>query len=96
MAKRSKSPIAGALERKIAAAKAAKGVTWQHISDAMKACGFELSSTNLMTKQHRNSFRADELIVLLRLLEVNTLELSDIDVDGLARGKSLLQGQEPG
>ena len=91
MARRGKDPLVRALQLKLAAAKAANGLTWQHISLAMAQCGIRLSPTNLMSKQSRGSFKANELIVLLRLLEVNTLDLSDIDIDGLAQAKAALQ-----
>ncbi|GAB3258888.1 DUF6471 domain-containing protein [Chitinimonas naiadis] len=91
MARRSRDPVVHAMQLKIAAAKASCGYTWQQISVALEACDIRLSPTNLMSKQSRCSFKAKELIVLLRMLEVAALDLSDVEVAGLERAKALLK-----
>lgn len=91
MARRSRDPVIHAMQRKIAAAKASCGYTWQQISVALSECDIALSPTNLMSKQSRCSFKAKELIVLLRMLEVESLDLSDVEVAGLERAKEVLR-----
>lgn len=84
-------PIVVSMQRKIAAAKAARGLTWGQIAAALYECGVRLTATNLMSKQSRCSFRAKELIILLRVLEIQSLDLSDIAVEGLEEARRALK-----
>jgi hypothetical protein len=91
MAKRDRDPVVHAMQLKIAAAKASCGYTWHQISVALAECDIKLTPTNLMSKQSRCSFKAKELVVLLRLLNVEALELTDVQVAGLDRAKDALR-----
>lgn len=86
----SRDPIVISMQRKIAAAKAARGLTWGQIAAALNQCGLRVTATNLMSKQSRCSFRAKELIILLRVLGIDLLDLRDVTVDGLEDAQTAL------
>ncbi len=91
MVKRNRDPVVHSIQLKIAGAKASRGCTWQQIALALGECGIRLSPANLMSKQSRCSFKTKELLILLRLLDIEALNLADVQVDGLEKAKALLE-----
>lgn len=61
------------LRRLIASARASKGMSWEDVAKAVSELGWDISAGNLMTRNSRMAFRADELIVLLSVLGVNEI-----------------------
>jgi hypothetical protein len=71
------------LRRKLNMAKAAKGWTWEDISALYEALGSRQTSTTLTTKHSRGSFRAADMLLMLRAMGVRHIEMSDLDIPGL-------------
>jgi len=63
------------LKRKIAAAKAEKGMSWGQIAGAWPDDAPAVTASSLMSKHSRASFTAVELVLLLQILEVRALEV---------------------
>jgi len=80
----SKSLIRDTVKRRLAAAKAAKGYTWDDIAKAMTDCGMPMSSGNLMTKNSRGMLKATEWVLIMRVLGLRFIDLSDLEIPGLA------------
>lgn len=68
------------LNRKIRAAKAAKGYSWNDIALMMTRCGMPINASNLMAKMSRSTIRATELVLIMRLLGLRFIDLSDVEV----------------
>lgn len=62
------------LKRQLNAARAASGLSWTAVATAMSRYGFEQTPGNLMNKQSRGSFRAFELLALMQVLGIRSLE----------------------
>lgn len=77
-----------ALKRALAAARAAKGMSWSQVADALAGRGLSVSPGNLMTKFSRWSFTAGELVALRGVLQ------PDDGFEGLDRQFSLLKRGE--
>ena len=90
MVRRSRDLVVQTVRSQIAAAKAAHGYTWGQLSAALGECGIHLSPTNLMSKYSRCSFKTTELFVLLRLLDVQTIDLATLSIPGLSDGRAQL------
>ena len=67
--------IAAWLKRKINVAKAKAGLSWPRISEALAEQGTVISAGSLMSKHSRGSFTAGELLALLQVLGVRTLNI---------------------
>jgi hypothetical protein len=78
-----RNPLQDMLKRKVAAAKAARGYSWQDIARIMNRCGMPISANHLAAKMSRGSFKATELVLLLRALGIRFLDLCDVEVAGL-------------
>jgi len=76
-------PLQDTLKRKVAAAKAARGYSWQDIAAIMTRCGVPISANHLMAKMSRGSFKATEFILLMRALGLRFVDLCDVEVPGL-------------
>jgi nicotinamidase-related amidase len=71
------------VKRKLSAAKANKGWTWRDVSLLYEALGARQTPTTLTTKHSRGSFRAQDFLLMLRGMGVRSLDLSELDVNGL-------------
>jgi nicotinamidase-related amidase len=76
-------PLKAFVRRKLSAAKANKGWTWSDVSLLYEALGARQTETTLTTKHSRGSFRAQDFLLMLRGMGVRSLDLSDLDVNGL-------------
>ena len=63
------------LKRRINVAKADKGMSWAQIAAKLSTRGRRVSASSLMSKHSRSSFTGVELVALLKVLDVQTLEL---------------------
>ncbi|MBK6616526.1 hypothetical protein [Ottowia sp.] len=63
------------LKRRINVAKAECGLNWSQVADKMSAGGPHVTASSLMSKHSRASFTAVELVFLLQVLDVRTLEV---------------------
>ena len=86
-------PVTRAIKSRIAAAKASGGFTWEAISSALKECDIDISPSNLMSKHSRGSFKLNELVVLLRLLDVGSIDLKTLQIQGLDQARRHLSKQ---
>lgn len=64
-----------ALRKTLTTARAAAGMTWDEVSAALRDKGWDITPGNLMTRQSRMSFRADEYLLLLHVLGVENLSV---------------------
>lgn len=69
------STIDQSLRRLLNTARASKGMSWDDVAAALEARGWKISAGNLMTRHSRMAFRADELIVLLDVLDVENISV---------------------
>ncbi len=67
-----------ALRRALAVAKARKGWKWDDVAEALELRGWTITPGNLMTRHSRMAFRADELILLLDVLGVDSLSIAEL------------------
>ena len=63
------------IKRRINVAKADKGMSWAEIAAKLSSRGRRVTASSLMSKHSRASFSGVELVTLLRVLDVHTLEL---------------------
>jgi len=63
------------LKWRINVAKAEKGMSWAQIAAELSTRSRRVSASSLMSKHSRASFTGVELVALLRVLDVHTLEL---------------------
>ena len=78
-----RDPLQETLKRKVAAAKAAKGYSWNDIAAVMTRCGSPITANNLMAKMSRGGIKATELVLIMRLLGHRFIDLSDVDIPSL-------------
>lgn len=57
----------------LSSARAAKGYSWEDVSRKVAEMGWKISPGNLMTRYSRCSFRADELLLLMKALDIPTI-----------------------
>ncbi len=72
--------LSDAVRRKLAAAKAEKGLSWPALAQQMSAHGMPTTAQRLMAKNSRGAFKATELILLMRILGKRFIDLSDVDL----------------
>lgn len=78
-----RNPIQELVRRKIAAAKAARDLSWEELAQLMTRHGMPTNANRLTAKNSRGSFKASEFIVLLRLLGARFIDLSDVDLSAI-------------
>jgi len=71
------------VKRQIAKARAESGYEWQDIANVLNNMGVDYTAKNLATKFSRGAFRGQELVLLLKIMDVQQLDLSLIELDGL-------------
>ena len=67
------------LRRTLSSARAAKGYSWEDVSLALAARGWNITAINLMTRYSRVSFRANEWFLIMDVLEVRSIEIPTFD-----------------
>ena len=82
------------LKRKLAAAKAARGYSWDDLAEIMTVCGMPISSGSLMAKSSRGAFKASELAVLMRALGLRFIDLSDLEIPGIDTAISMVEARK--
>ena len=65
------------LKRRVAAWKAGAGLNWREIAELMSTGDMQITAGSLMSKHSRASFTAIELIALLQVLGIASLELPE-------------------
>ena len=68
-------PLDEHLRRTLSSARAAKGYSWEDVSQALGARGWNITPSNLMTRHSRGAFRADEWLLIMDVLEVRSIEI---------------------
>jgi hypothetical protein len=66
------------LRRTLSSARAAKGYSWENVSQALAARGWNITPANLMTRHSRGAFRANEWLLIMDVLEVRSIEVPSI------------------
>ena len=66
------------LRRTLSSARAAKDYSWEDVSQALAARGWNITPGNLMTRHSRGAFRADEWLLIMDVLEVRSIEVPSI------------------
>lgn len=61
------------LRRTVSSARAAKGYSWEEVSRRLSERGWEITPGNLMTRHSRGAFRADEMLLLMAVLDIPSL-----------------------
>ena len=61
------------LRRTVSSARAAKGYSWEEVSRRLSEHGWEITPGNLMTRHSRGAFRADEMLLLMAVLDIPSL-----------------------
>lgn len=56
------------LRRQIDSARSESGLSWKDVSDRLKSFGLDISAGHLSTKHSRMTWRATEVIMVLRVL----------------------------
>jgi hypothetical protein len=74
-AKRKTVDVSAWLKSRINVARAERGISWAEVAAGFRARGHAASPSSLMSKHSRGSFTAAELVTLLMVLGVETLEL---------------------
>lgn len=72
------------VRRALTAAKNDKRWGWQEVSELLTELGIDQTPNNLTTKQSRGAFKASDFLLLLRSMGVTQLDLSGLEIPGLA------------
>ncbi len=72
------------VRRALTAAKNGKHWGWQEVSELLTELGIDQTANNLTTKQSRGAFKAADFLLLLRSMGVTQLDLSQLEIPGLA------------
>lgn len=78
----------------LTAAKNGKHWGWQEVSEMLTELGIEQTPNNLTTKQSRGAFKAADFLVMLRSMGVLYLDLSTLEIPGLAAAAKKVEAQK--